>query len=90
MYTALEKYNSYSSKLFFDPQGAHFFDIMQRLHSDQPKEVLLLVGPEGDLTSQEKEVVRANNFIFCALTPTIIRAVQATGLAVGFIRSLLL
>ena len=85
---ALKKYDSCESKLFFDPQGKPFFDVMQMLHTHQPSHTLLLVGPEGDLTLQEKETVRANNFIFCALTPTIMRAVQATGLAAGFIRSL--
>jgi 16S rRNA (uracil1498-N3)-methyltransferase len=85
---ALKKYNGAQSKLFFDPQGKPFFDIMQILHADQPAHIALLVGPEGDLTLEEKETVRAHNFIFCALTPTIMRAVQATGLVAGFIRSL--
>jgi RsmE family RNA methyltransferase len=86
---ALKKYNSCESKLFFDPQGKSFFDVMQMLHSTHSGNILLLVGPEGDLTLEEKEIVRANKFIFCALTPTIMRAVQATGLAAGFVRSLL-
>ena len=86
---ALKKYNNCAGKLFFDPQGKPFFDIVQMLHAHRPHEIVLLVGPEGDLTSQEKEMVRAHNFNFCALTPTILRAVQATGLAAGFIRSLL-
>ncbi len=85
---ALKKYNSYESKLFFDPQGKPFFDVAQGLRDQQPAHIVLLVGPEGDLTLEEKETVRAHNFIFCALTPTIMRAVQATGLAAGFIRSL--
>jgi 16S rRNA U1498 N3-methylase RsmE len=62
---------------------------MHMLHSTHSGNILLLVGPEGDLTLEEKEIVRANKFIFCALTPTIMRAVQATGLAAGFVRSLL-
>lgn len=86
---ALKKYSGSESKLFFDPQGESFFDIMQMMHSAQPGNILLLVGPEGDLTLEEKEIVRANRFMFCALTPTIMRAVQATGLAAGFVRSLL-
>lgn len=87
---ALQKYSNCKTKLFFDPQGKSFFDIMQMLHAHQPHEIVLLVGPEGDLTLEEKETVRAQNFSFCALTPTILRAVQATGLAAGFIRSLLI
>jgi 16S rRNA (uracil1498-N3)-methyltransferase len=86
---ALKKYSNCESKLFFDPQGNSFFDIMHMLHSAQPSHILLLVGPEGDLTLEEKEIARKNKFVFCALTSTIMRAVQATGLAAGFIRSLL-
>ena len=86
---ALKEYNVASAKLFFDPQGKHFFDVMQTLHDKQPEKVVLLIGPEGDLTSEEKKMVLANNFIFCALTPTIMRAVQAAALAAGFVRSLL-
>src|SRR5579863_1388017 len=55
---ALKKYNNCENKLFFDPQGKSFFDIMQMLHVHQPHEIVLLVGPEGDLTSEEKETVR--------------------------------
>ncbi|HEX4068687.1 MAG TPA: RsmE family RNA methyltransferase [Candidatus Babeliales bacterium] len=84
---ALKKYNSCVNKIFFDPEGKQVFDIMQMLHAHQPDQILLLVGPEGDLTLEEKEMVRAHQFIFCALTPTILRAVQATGLAAGLIRS---
>ena len=86
---ALEKYVQIKAKFFFDPQGAQLFMIMQELHTNQPKELLLLIGPEGDLTLEEKKIVVANNFIFCALTPTIIRAVQAAALAASFVRSLL-
>jgi len=87
--SALKKYDIAATKLFFDPQGKHFFDVMQMVHDHKPEHVLLLVGPEGDLTLEEKAVVQAHNFMFCALTPTVLRAVQATALASGFIRSLL-
>lgn len=86
---ALKKYGDYATKLFFDPQGKHFFDVMHTLHTSKPEQVLLLIGPEGDLSLEEKEMVRLHDFIFCALTPTIVRAVQAATLAAGFIRSLL-
>ena len=86
---ALKKNAAAGTKIFFDPQGERLFDVMKTLHSNQPKSVLLLVGPEGDLSLEEKKMVQANNFIFCALTPTIMRAVQAAALAAGFVRSLL-
>ncbi len=86
---ALQKYNAASVKFFFDPEGKHLFDVMNALHNDQPKDILLLIGPEGDLNSEEKRMVQVNQFIFCALTPTVIRAVQAATLGAGFVRSLL-
>lgn len=86
---ALKECTTVPTKIFFDPQGELFFDVMHTLHDKQPEQVVLLIGPEGDLTAEEKKMVRANSFIFCALTPTIMRAVQAAALAAGFVRSLL-
>jgi len=85
---ALQKYDA-ATKIFFDPQGKRFFEVMQTMHSNKSQEVLLLVGPEGDLNTEEKKLVQMNDFIFCALTPTVIRAVQAAALGAGFVRSLL-
>ena len=47
---------------------------------------MLLIGPEGDLALQEKELV-AGKMQFCALTPTILRASQAAALSIGIVRS---
>src|SRR4030095_5339008 len=78
-----------SVKIFFDPAGKQCFSVMQMLHGSQPHAIVLLIGPEGDLSVEEKEIVRKKNFIFCALTPTIVRAVQAAALGAGLVRSLL-
>jgi 16S rRNA (uracil1498-N3)-methyltransferase len=87
---ALKKYHTASVKIFFDPYGEKFFDTMQKLHASIIQNgVVLLVGPEGDLHEEEKTMVSEYNFMFCALTPTIIRAVQAAALGAGFVRSLL-
>ena len=42
-----------------------------------------------DLTEQEKNLLQDQGFLFCALTPTILRAQQAVALSAGLIRSLL-
>ncbi|HSC24616.1 MAG TPA: RsmE family RNA methyltransferase [Candidatus Babeliales bacterium] len=88
---ALQKYSEEenSIKIFFDPAGRKFFDVMHMMHSNKPSVSVLLIGPEGDLSWEEKKIVEAHKFIFCALTPTVVRAVQATSLAAGFVRSLL-
>jgi 16S rRNA (uracil1498-N3)-methyltransferase len=86
---ALQQYRASSAKVFFDPEGMPFFEVMQQLHTNKSEDVLLLVGPEGDLHSEEKKIVQNEGFIFCSLTPTIMRAVQAATLGAGFVRSLL-
>jgi 16S rRNA (uracil1498-N3)-methyltransferase len=85
---ALQKYSQADMKIFFDPQGKKLFDIAHHLHESKPKDILLLVGPEGDLHLEEKKLIQDNDFLFCALTPTVMRAVQAAALGAGFIRSL--
>jgi len=79
-----------SANIFFDPAGEQCFSVMQALNTSQPHAIVLLIGPEGDLSVEEKAMVRKKNFIFCALTPTIVRAMQAAALGAGLVRSLLI
>ena len=85
---ALEKYNQAHLKIFFDPKGKKLFDVMHSVHDSRAKDILLLVGPEGDLHLEEKRMVQEKGFLFCTLTPTVMRAVQAATLGAGFFRSL--
>jgi len=75
-------------KLFFDPAGKKLYDVMALIQAEKTHKIVLLVGPEGDLSLEEKELVRKKAFIFCALTPTVIRAFQAASLGAGFVRSM--
>ena len=45
------------------------------------------VGPEGDLTQEEKDYLKQQGFVFCRLTPTVLRARQAVALGLGILRS---
>lgn len=81
------KSTSTSLRIFFDPEGEPASSIL--CGSGEPQSVIVLVGPEGDLTREEKELVRSVSFHFCKLTPTILRACSAAALAVGMVRSLL-
>lgn len=85
--TALQQISSTSHKLFFDPQGIKASEYLESL--TKSKDFTLLIGPEGDLTMAEKELVKKADFAFCALTPTILRACQAAALSAGIIRSYL-
>lgn len=81
------KGSSAHKKIFFDPQGQGIITILTAFSQEKDQEIVLLVGPEGDLTQEEKKLVQENYFILSALTPTILRAVQAASLGAGIVRS---
>lgn len=74
-------------KIFFDPSGSEVSHILTKVKDVQ--NLLILIGPEGDLTHEEKKRLIENDFLFCALTPTILRAKQAVGVGLGIFRSFL-
>lgn len=79
-------------RLFFDPAGQSMSTVVAALQQEEKlhkKELLILIGPEGDLTQEEKQVLARNDFTFCALTPTVLRAQQAAIVSTGIVRSLL-
>jgi RsmE family RNA methyltransferase len=77
------------TKIFFDAQGAPAFDVVKQVRAKVVESVVCCVGPEGDLTHAEKESMRAHEFIFCALTPTILKASAAVEVGMGLLRSCL-
>jgi 16S rRNA (uracil1498-N3)-methyltransferase len=76
-------------KIFFDAQGDAAFDVIKKVRENRVESVMCCVGPEGDLTNVEKELMRAHGFIFCALTPTILKACAAVEVGMGLLRSCL-
>lgn len=81
--------NSTAQRFFLDPAGRAFRDVAKMCVSNNRDEYIIMAGPEGDLTSQEKELLVHNGFEKIALTPTILRAQQAIVVAAGALRSLL-
>lgn len=75
-----------ATKLFCDPAG---IPLLRALESVDASAITVLIGPEGDLTEQEKQMLIQHGVVFCALTPTVLRACQAAGFVVGFIRTVL-
>lgn len=69
--------------ILFDPTGQSFFTLHEKIAS---KSIGLLVGPEAGLTDQELQMAKQHDFYFCALTPTILTAVQAVALGAGLMR----
>lgn len=79
-----------TSSIFFDAQGTDAFSLISNLKSITLNTVSLMIGPEGDLTQQEKQLLKEDHgFNRIALTPTILRAEQALSLGVGMIRTLI-
>jgi len=70
-----------------DINGQPLLKILQELQSKQIQEIVLLIGPEGDFTDEERSYMTDNNVQLCALTPTVLRAQQALVVALGVLRS---
>lgn len=70
--------------IFCDPTGEPFSMLMQ--NNEHTQNYTILIGPEGDLTHAEKELLK-KNAQFIRLTPTILRVPQAVTVALGNLRS---
>jgi 16S rRNA (uracil1498-N3)-methyltransferase len=77
-----------SFKIYFDPAGIGFVDLLNKLQASKPSEITLFFGPEGGLTEKEEKVLVESGFMTCALTPTILRAREAVIVGLGGVRSL--
>ena len=77
-----------SYAVFFDAVGIPCFQMVQNLRNDRPNMINCLVGPEGDLTLQEKAVLK-DYFHIVALTPTVLRSSHAVMVGMGILRSCL-
>jgi 16S rRNA (uracil1498-N3)-methyltransferase len=86
--TALKKEkDNKKAGIFFDAAGKPAWDVLEIIRKNNPTDIISLVGPEGDLTLKEKELIKQHDFIFCTLTPTILRADAAITVGMGLLRS---
>ncbi len=88
--TFFEQQNSViiSKKIIcFDPNGSPLLETLQDIHANNYNNLLLLWGPEGDFTQHERDIMKNNQISFTALTPTILRSVEAFAVGLGSIRS---
>lgn len=76
-------------RLFFDPEGTSLLKGIEESRQQNMQTFTLLIGPEGDLSDEEKDMVTRCGFEKITLTPTILRAQQAIIVATGALRSLL-
>lgn len=75
--------------IYFEDDGTPLLTIAQKLVAQNPESITLAFGPEGGLTTTERQYLDACSFMCCALTPTILRAQEAVAVGLGTIRSLL-
>lgn len=85
----VKKHDTNIPSLFFDPAGKPLLEMLSQVAASSPENIVVMVGPEGDLTPDEKTVLKQKNVQLCALTPTILRACQAVAVGVGALRSVL-
>ena len=71
-------------KYHFDVTGVPFASWYKPVQADQ--QYHLLVGPEGDLTDDEKALVKKAGFQSCLLTATVLRSVRSISLVSGLFR----
>lgn len=72
------------NKFHFDVTGVPFASWYKPVVADQS--YCLLVGPEGDLTDDEKALAQKAGFQACLLTSTILRSVRSISLVSGLFR----
>ena len=87
--TGIKQLKKKSLCLFFDPIGILLQEYLRQNNITYNDSIILAIGSEGDLTQSEKDLLKNAGFIFCALTPTMLRASSAAALSAGLIRSLL-
>ena len=74
-------------RVYFDPSGKSFVDLLEKIRGQADLEITLLFGPEGGLTGQEEKALLDAGFVTYALTPTILRAREAVIVGLGGVRS---
>ena len=76
--------------VYCDVAGSHMFEIINQIKKQTWTKIVLIIGPEGDLTNEEKKLLSAQpNVLIMSLTPTVLRSFQAVTVALGALRSLL-
>ena len=76
-----------AGKIFFDPEGGSLFDLLKKVNEKKVEKLFLLIGPEGGFTDSEMKLLEKSEFKSYCFTPTILRSIEASALALGSIRS---
>jgi 16S rRNA (uracil1498-N3)-methyltransferase len=89
---AIEGVAGNSIKLVADPAGDSLYkvltDVKQHVHAGKGS-IVMTMGPEGDFTDAEKNILKTASYQSVCLTPTVLRSAQAGALLLGVIRSII-
>ncbi len=78
------------SAIFFDVCGHPAYGVVSSLRDYEEDTLYMIIGPEADLSPAEKEFISEKVTVFCALTPTVLRAKQAFVVGLGILRSMVI
>ncbi len=76
-----------SHNLFFSPDGEPLRNLLHAMQTTKPTKMNILIGSEGGLTDKEEQLLLDACWKSYALTPTILRSVDAVVVGLGSIRS---
>ncbi len=74
-------------KIFLAVDGVPLLEVLNEIEQERPAHTVIICGPEGGLTAHDRTLLLRAGFIRVALTPTILRSVEANALALGAVRS---
>lgn len=90
LFLAQIKQNLHTTYIYCDVAGDDMLVIINQIKTRLCDQLVIIIGPEGDLTSEEKALLMAQpNVLTMRLTPTILRSFQAVAVALGALRSVL-
>ena len=75
-------------KLVADPVGLPLYEVLTQIVQKKSARIVMTMGPEGDLSDGEKEILRTASYQAVRLTPTVLRSQQAGALLLGVVRSM--
>ncbi|MGA9530952.1 MAG: RsmE family RNA methyltransferase, partial [Candidatus Babeliales bacterium] len=74
--------------IYADQAGKPLYEVITLLRENTLlQKITVMIGPEGDLTEKEKEMVRQAGALFCSLTPTVLRSHQALSVLLGALKA---
>ena len=77
--------NDNALMLHADVDGASLNSLVSSFSKESA--FVISVGPEGDLTKQERDLLIEKNCTFVRLTPSVLKAEEAASLLIGIVRS---